>query len=73
MEYVTITYIGKTPGYVVKLQDSVYEFEWNKSLGIGRKKNEVKPGHIAKIANWRDKNGRKIFRLEKLGGIRNGS
>jgi hypothetical protein len=73
MEFVTITYIGKTPGYIAKVESSIYEFEWNKSLGIGKKKGEVNPLHISKIANWRDKKGRRIFRLDKLGGNTNGS
>jgi len=75
MEYATITYVGRTPGYIAKVGNSVYEFEWNKSLGIGRRqgKGEVNPSHISKIANWRDKKGRKIFRLDKIGGNANGS
>ena len=75
MEYTTITYVGRTPGYIAKVGNSVYEFEWNKSLGIGRRqgKGEVNPSHISKIANWRDKKGRKIYRLDKIGGNANGS
>jgi hypothetical protein len=75
MEYTTITYVGRTPGYIAKVGNSVYEFEWNKSLGIGKRqgKGEVNPSHISKIANWRDKKGRKIFRLDKIGGNANGS
>jgi hypothetical protein len=65
MEYSTITYIGKTPSYVVKLRSSVYEFEWNKGLGIGNRQGEVNAKDIEKIAKWRDKKGRKIFRLDK--------
>jgi len=64
MDYTTITYIGKTPGYVVKIENKVYDFEWNKSLGIGKRIGEVHPNHIKKIAKWRDKRGKKIFILE---------
>ena len=64
MDYTTITYIGKTPGYVVKIENKVYDFEWNKSLGIGTRLGEVHPNHIKKIAKWRDKRGKKIFILE---------
>ncbi len=65
MEYSTIRYIGKTPSYVVKLRNTVYEFEWNKGLGIGNRQGEVNAKDIEKIAKWRDKKGRKIFRLDK--------
>lgn len=73
MEYITITYVGRTPGYVAKVGSSVYEFEWNKSLGIGRRHGEVNSSDIPKIANWRDKKGRRIFRLDTTGGNANGS
>ena len=33
-------------------------------LGIGTRKDEVNPGHVQKIAKWRDKRGKKIFFLE---------
>jgi hypothetical protein len=65
MKYSTITYIGKSSGYVVKLRNTVYEFEWNKGLGIGNRQGEVNAKDIEKIAKWRDKKGRKIFRLDK--------
>ena len=64
MDYTTITYIGKTPGYVVKIENKVYDFEWNKSLGIGTRLGEVHPKHTKKIAKWRDKRGKRIFILE---------
>lgn len=73
MEYITITYVGRTPGYVAKVGSSIYEFEWNKSLGIGRRRGEVNSSDIPKIANWRDKKGRRIFRLDTTGGNANGS
>lgn len=64
MKYTTITYIGKTPGYIVRMQNKIYDFEWNKGLGIGIREGEVHPNHIKKIAKWRDKRGKKIFVLE---------
>lgn len=64
MRYTTITYIGKTSGYTVKMGSKTYEFEWQKGLGIGRRNEEVNPEHVKKIAKWRDKRGKKIFFLE---------
>ena len=64
MKYTTITYVGKTPGYIVKIENRIYDFEWQKGIGIGMKTDEVHPKHVKKIAKWRDKKGRKIFRLE---------
>lgn len=64
MNYVTITYIGKNPGFIAKIGSKVYEFEWNKGLGIGGRKDEVHPDHVKKIANWRDKRGKRIFVCE---------
>jgi hypothetical protein len=64
MKYTTITYVGKTPGYIVRIENRVYDFEWNKGLAIGRKPDEVHPNHTKKIAKWRDKKGKRIFVLE---------
>lgn len=64
MKYTTITYIGKTPGYIVRMGQKVYEFEWQKGVGIGRRNDEIDPDHVKKIAKWRDKRGKKIFFLE---------
>lgn len=64
MKYTTITYIGKTPGYTVRMGPKTYEFEWQKGLAIGRRNDEVDPIHVKKIAKWRDKKGKKIFFLE---------
>lgn len=64
MKYSTITYVGKTPGYIVRIDKKIYEFEWNKSLGIGSKIDEVDPKHAKKITHWRDKRGKRIFVLE---------
>jgi hypothetical protein len=64
MDYTVITYIGKTPGYVVNIGKKIYEFEWQKGQGIGRRSNEVNPDHAKTISRWRDRKGKKIFVLE---------
>lgn len=64
MKYNVITYIGKTPGFTVKLKSRIYEFEWQKGVGIGRRPDEVNPEHAQKIAKWRDKRGKRIFTLD---------
>jgi hypothetical protein len=64
MEYATITYVGKNPGFIAKVESNIYEFEWNKGLGIGRRIGEIRPEHAKKIAKWRDKRGKKIFVCE---------
>lgn len=65
MKYTTITYIGKSGnGYVAKVGSTIYEFEWQKSLGIGRRQDEIHPDHAKKIAKWRDRRGKRIFVLE---------
>lgn len=64
MEYTTITYVGKLPGYTVRIGKNTYEFEWNKGLGIGKRGDEIRPDHVKKIAKWRDKKGKRIFVLE---------
>jgi hypothetical protein len=65
MRYTTITYIGKAgDGYIARVGSTFYEFEWQKSLGIGRRQGEINPEHAKKIAKWRDKRGKRIFVLE---------
>jgi hypothetical protein len=64
MKYNVITYIGKTPGFTVKLGKFLYEFEWQKGVGIGSRSNEIRPDHAIKISKWRDRKGKKIFVLE---------
>jgi hypothetical protein len=64
MDYNIITYIGKTPGYLVNIGNKVYDFEWQKGRGIGRRSNEIKPEHALAISKWRDRKGKKIFVLE---------
>jgi hypothetical protein len=62
--YRAITYIGKTPGYLAKVNKKFYEFEWQKSLGIGSRENEVDIDSALKLSKKRDKKGKKIFKLE---------
>jgi len=59
-----ITYIGKTPNKVVSFGEKVYEFEWQKSVGIGSRSDEVKFDHARRMSKWRDKKGHKVFKLE---------
>jgi hypothetical protein len=62
--YRAITYIGKTPGMVVRIKDNFFEFEWQKSVGVGGRKDEVDINSALKLSKRRDKKGRKIFKLE---------
>ena len=65
MKYTTITYVGKSGGgFFARVGKVVYEFEWQKGLGIGNKPGEVRPEHVKKIAKWRDKKGKRIFVLD---------
>jgi hypothetical protein len=64
MKYNVITYIGKTPGFIVKLDNEIYEFEWQKGLGIGGRSGEIKPEHAEKISRWRDRRGKRMFALD---------
>jgi hypothetical protein len=59
-----ITYVGKNPGITVRVNKRFFEFEWQKSLGIGSRQDEVDIQSALKLAKKRDKKGRKIFRLE---------
>jgi hypothetical protein len=64
MKYNSITYIGKNSSFTTRIGGRVYDFEWQKGLGIGRRKDEIHPDHAKKIAKWRDKNGKRMFVLE---------
>lgn len=64
MNYTVITYVGKTSGYTVNIGKKIYEFEWQKGRGIGRRSNEINPEHAKVISKWRDRKGKKIFALE---------
>jgi len=62
--YAGITYIGRNSGYTAKIGSKVYEFEWQKTLGIGTRQEEVHPKHAQVFARWKDRSGRKLFILE---------
>lgn len=62
--YRAITYIGKTPGILVKVNKKIYEFEWQKSLGVGGRSDEVDIDSALKLSKRKDKRGKKIFKLE---------
>ena len=44
--YRAITYIGKSSEYCVRFKNKVYEFEWQKSKGIGNRLDEVELEHV---------------------------
>ena len=62
--YTSITYVGKTSGFIARVGSAAYEFEWQGSLGVGNRKDEVPLEHATKIARWRDKRGKRLFSLE---------
>lgn len=62
--YRAITYVGKTPGITVRVNKKFYEFEWQKSLGIGSRSDEVDLDSALKLAKRRGPKGKKIFKLE---------
>lgn len=65
MKYNSITYVGKSGGsFFARVGKTVYEFEWQKGVGIGRRADEIHPDHVKRIAKWRDKRGKKLFVLE---------
>lgn len=61
---IAITYIGKRPGFNVSIGNLEYEFERQKSLGIGKRKDEVSEKHAKILSTWKDKRGKSIFFLE---------
>jgi len=62
--YTSITYVGKTSGFVARVGTVAHEFEWQGSVGVGNRKDEVPLEHAIKIARWRDKRGKRLFILE---------
>lgn len=62
---IAITYIGKLPGFIAKVGNNIYEFEWRKSLGIGNRPDEVLPQDAEKLSEMKDRRGKKIFFLDK--------
>ena len=64
IRYTSITYVGKTSGYTARVGSAAYEFEWQNSVGVGNRKEEVPLEHAIKISRWRDKRGKRLFILE---------
>lgn len=62
--YRAITYIGKGSGKIVRFRSKVYEFEWQKSKGIGGRSDEVELEHALKLAKRKTKKGKKVFIIE---------
>ena len=64
MELTAITYIGKGSGFVAKVGKNVYEFEWQKSLGVGTRADEIPEKHAKILSKWKDRRGKKLFIIE---------
>jgi hypothetical protein len=64
VRYTAITYVGKTSGFTARIGATQYEFEWQNSVGVGGRKDEVLLEHAQKIARWRDRRGKRMFILE---------
>jgi len=60
-----ITYVGSNSVYIAKLKNKEYEFEWQKSIGIGNRFGEIRPEDATSLLKRRDSRGRKIFRVDK--------
>lgn len=59
-----ITYIGNSKEYTAKVGKKKYIFEWQKSLGIGNRDDEVNKEDAETMAQWRTPNGKRLFILE---------
>lgn len=59
-----ITYIGPGRGKLVRIKNRTYDFEWQKSVGIGNRQDEVEFAHAQRLQRWKTKRGKKIFRIE---------
>lgn len=62
--YKAITYVGDRDTQCIKFNNSVYNFEWQKSLGIGSRNGEVHLTHAVLLSYSQDSNGKKVFILE---------
>lgn len=60
-----ITYIGNRSIYLAKVRSREYEFEWQKSVGIGNRFGEIKPEDATSLIKRRDSRGKKIFRVDE--------
>lgn len=61
---IAITYVGRAPEYVAKIKKKIYVFEWNKSVGIGKRKGEIGAWEATILAKRKDSKGRKLFVIE---------
>lgn len=62
--YKAITYVGDLDTLCIKFNNSTYDFEWQKSLGVGNKKGEIHLSHAISLSYSQDQNGNKVFILE---------
>lgn len=62
--YRAITYIGKGSGKIVRFKSKIYEFEWQKSKGIGSRSDEVELDHAIKLSKRKTKKGKNLFVIE---------
>lgn len=60
-----ITYVGNKTTYSTKVKNREYEFEWQKSIGIGNRFGEIKPEDATSLLKRRDSRGKKIFRVDQ--------
>lgn len=67
-ELIAITYIGKTRTgvYETRHKGISYEFEWQKGVGIGGRRDEVPPMVALKLAKRKDRQGKRLFYLDRL-------
>jgi hypothetical protein len=52
------------PGISVKVNKKNFEFEWQKSIGIGSGTDEIDFDSALKLSRRKNKKGRKLFKLE---------
>lgn len=60
-----ITYVGKRTTYLAKVKGHEYEFEWQKSVGIGNRIGEIRPQDATSLLKRRDSRGKKIFKIDE--------
>lgn len=60
-----ITYIGNKTIYSARVKSREYEFEWQKSVGIGHRSGEIKPEDATSLLRRRDSRGKKIFIIDE--------
>ncbi len=66
-DLVAITYIGRGPGFMHnEKQRGSWEFEWQKSIGIGGRKGEVPKDVAIKLAKMKNRRGKNLFIIDRL-------